>query len=92
MLKKEGVGPDANRIDLARRLFTWEMNNIPNYRAEWVFDYTTMFIKKDPTLIQSFIDRTCSSRETKTLVTTKDLQEIIELYTAKNLQLLEQYD
>ncbi len=92
MLKKEGVGPDANRIDLARRLFTWEMDNIPNYRAEWVFDYTTMFIKKDPILIQSFIDRTCSSRETKTLVTTKDLQEIIELYTAKNLQLLEQYD
>ena len=92
MLKKEGSGPDPNRQDLSRRLMKWELEQIPNYRAEWVFDYTSMFLVKDPTLIQSFIDRTCFARQCKTLVTTKDLQEIIEFYTAKNIQLLEQYD
>ena len=92
MYKKEGVGPDPNRQDLARRLFNWEIENIPNYRAEWVIDYTSFFEIKEPNIIQDFIDRTCDARQCTTLVTVKDLQEIIDYYSAKNRQLLERYD
>ena len=92
MLKKEGAETDPSRQDLARRLFKWEIENITNYRCEWVVDYTSLFLIKDRAVISEFIDRTVSSRRVKTLVTTRDLQELIELYSAKNNELLERYD
>ena len=92
MLKKEDVGPDPNRQSLAIKLFEWEVENLPNYRAEWCFDYTSFFLVKDPETIKEFLERTCRSRSIQTTVTVKDLQELIELYSIKNNQLLEQYD
>jgi len=92
MLKKEGAEADPIRQDLARRLFKWEIENIPNYRSEWAIDYTSLFLVKDRAVISEFIDRTVTSRRVKTLVTTRDLQELIELYSAKNNELLERYD
>ena len=92
MLKKEGVGPDPTRVELAERLFRWEIENLANYRTEWAMDYTSFFLVKHRPVIQEFIDRTVKSRSCRTLVTTRDLQELIELYSAKNEELLERYD
>ena len=92
MLKKEGAGPDPRRLEFAQRLFRWEIENLSNYRTEWAVDYTSLFLVKHRPVIQEFIDRTVNSRRCKTLVTTRDLQELIELYSVKNEELLERYD
>jgi len=67
-------------------------NNIdlmPDYRADWSFDYTSMFLELNTAVIDEFINRTEDCFNTKTAVTQVEIVQLINEYSRRNTEILD---
>tara|TARA_B110001454_G_C12587518_1_gene378761 strand:- start:58 stop:777 length:720 start_codon:yes stop_codon:yes gene_type:complete len=84
--------PDKNfkkdRIKETNLIHSWEIENMNSYKADYTYDYTSLFHELDPRLITEIVERTEEAFKVESPVTIADVTTLIAKYNRRNHEIL----
>jgi len=69
-------------------IHSWEIENMNNYKADYTYDYTSLFHELDPRIITEIVERTEDAFKVKSPVTIADITTLIAKYNKRNQEIL----
>ena len=78
----------SERIEECTLVHSWEQQNLSSYKADFAFDYTSLFHELDPKLITGIVERTEEAFKVESPVTIADITSLIAKYNRRNHEIL----
>lgn len=69
-------------------MHSWELENMNSYKADFAYDYTSLFHELDPKLITEIVERTEDAFKVESSVTIADITTLIAKYHRRNREIL----
>jgi hypothetical protein len=66
----------------------WETENMNHYKADYTYDYTSLFHELDPNIIADIVQRTEETFKVESAVTVSEVTTLIAKYNRKNMVIL----
>ena len=66
----------------------WETENMNHYKADYTYDYTSLFHELDPNIIADIVQRTEETFKVESAVTISEVTTLIAKYNRKNMVIL----
>jgi len=80
---------DPHRYVRSQTIHTWEHTNITSYKADFVYDYSSVFHELDQRVITEIIERTEETFKVESPITIADVTSLIAKYNRRNHEILE---
>ena len=79
---------ESERIKECSLIHSWEQQNLTSYKADFAYDYTSLFHELDPKLITEIVERTEDAFKVESPVTIADITTLIAKYNRQNHEIL----
>mgnify|MGYP001600081097 FL=1 len=87
-IKKFNNPFDENCAKECRLIHSWEHANMASYKADFVYDYSSVFHELDPRVITEIVERTEETFKVESPVTIADVTSLIAQYNRRNHEIL----
>ena len=87
-IKKKTKHSRKEWIKEGNLIHSWEIKNMNSYKADYTYDYTSLFHELDPRIITEIVERTEEAFKVESPVTIADITTLIAKYNRRNHEIL----